>query len=281
METFIDADQFVAAFQKELVVDVDVPVTFDSRLVEDLGFDSLQMLLAAEFLSELIGDCATPDDHELIAALETVRSAHNFYLTQKGSPPQGAPDRDSLTGSLVVLRPPQPAHYAQLYDIATANEIAWRWRYSGAIPTYDEFLRTFSAGVLTQLVVCRRREQQQASGVVAAYNANLLNRTAYLAATVAPNLVTTGAGVEAVVLFLRYLFRTWDFEKVYMEVPEYNLAQFSSGLNRDFVPEGQLRRHLYHDGRRWDQFIFAIYRSTFLARWGDCRAQPTAHQAEN
>ncbi len=67
-------------------------------------------------------------------------------------------------------------------------------------------------------------------------------------------------------LFLEYVFRGWSFRKLYFELPEFNLAQFSRGVNRLFVEEGRLREHLYYDGRFWDKVILALYRTTWEAQ---------------
>jgi acyl carrier protein len=63
-------------------------------------------------------------------------------------------------------------------------------------------------------------------------------------------------------LFLRYVFTYWEFEKLYMEVPEYNFPQFASGLGRFFEIEGRLRGHLKMGERSFDQLIVALYRDT-------------------
>jgi RimJ/RimL family protein N-acetyltransferase len=65
-------------------------------------------------------------------------------------------------------------------------------------------------------------------------------------------------------VFLNYVFNTWQLEKVYIEVAEYNFS-YMSGLNRLFVEEGRLRSHLYLAGRRWDLIILAVYKSLFIA----------------
>jgi acyl carrier protein len=74
--------------------------------------------------------------------------------------------------------------------------------------------------------------------------------------------------VYGIALFLRYTFMNWEFEKLYMEVPEYNFEQFASGLGRFFEIEGRLRGHLRTGTRAWDQLILAVYREAAI-RYGD------------
>ena len=73
--------------------------------------------------------------------------------------------------------------------------------------------------------------------------------------------------VEAVALAIDYAFETWPWRKLYLEVPEYNLELFRSGLDRYFVRDkGVLREHVYLDGRYWDVHVLAITREMW-ATW--------------
>lgn len=117
--------------------------------------------------------------------------------------------------------------------------------------------------MLSQLTVTRVSDPQPV-GLVVLYNASLQSGTGYLGVVVAPECVGSGVGAEAAMLFLRYVFHTWDLTKVYMEFPEFNLAQFASGVDRYFRVEGRLRSHYYYGGRRFDQIIAAVYRDEFL-----------------
>ncbi len=272
MAPFLDEEAFIDLFAREMDLCDRATLSLDSRLAEDLDFDSLQMMLAVELVSELVGEPSAPEDElEIIEALDTLRSLYSYYLTRSSDVQRdrvddpGIPEGLRLRGSLVELKPPGGEHYGRLYEIAISTEVAWRWRYGGAVPSYDEFIRTFETGVLTQLVVTRRRSNDPV-GLVVAYNANSMNRHAYLAAVVEPRLIGSGAGAEAVALFLGYVFGTWDFEKLYLELPEFNLAQFQSGLDHYIKQEGCLRSHIYHAGRRWDQLVLAIYRDDFMNR---------------
>ncbi len=279
MVSFLDEASFIQLFVKEMEIPASLRVDLDSRLVEDLDFDSLQMMLTVELLAELLGEPELfGEELDLLEALDTVRGVYSYYLTRSSMPPAedevgeiggsvGPVPRRGLRGALVELKPPLGQHYGKLYEIATATEVAWRWRYGGAIPSYDEFIRTFEAGVLTQLVATRLGHDEPV-GLVAVYNANPMNKHAYLAAVVEPCLVGSGAGAEAVALFCGYVFDVWDFEKLYLELPEYNLKQFASGLDRYLKLEGRLGGHSWYGGRRWDQLILAIYRDDFVCWQG-------------
>ncbi len=262
-------EEFAAQLLKSLEIPLDPQVSLDSMLEDDLGFDSLQMLEAFVVLEEMLERPLGDDDLGEVSRFGSIRDFYEYYLVHDSMPqdgPTASYSGSSMRGKLVELTPPMGQHYSHLYQIAVANDIAWRWRYGGAIPNYDDFLRTFSSGVLSQLVITKLRDTHP-QGLTVAYNANLQNRTAYLAVVIAPEMVGSGAGAEAAVLFLRYIFGTWDFVKVYMEVPEFNFDQFASGLGKVFVCEGTLKQHAYHAGKRWDQYILAIYRDEFTTRW--------------
>jgi acyl carrier protein len=104
-------------------------------------------------------------------------------------------------------------------------------------------------------------------GRVVIYQPNFQDRYAYFAALRFEPSDRSPVMMLGISLFLRYVFTYWDFDKLYMEVPEYNLPQFASGLGRFFEIEGRLRGHFRVGGRSWDQLILALYRDT-VAREG-------------
>jgi RimJ/RimL family protein N-acetyltransferase len=65
-------------------------------------------------------------------------------------------------------------------------------------------------------------------------------------------------------LFVDYVFAMWNFHKLYMELPSYNLPQFGSARGRYLDEEGRLRDHLYIGGERHDQVILALHRSKWM-----------------
>ncbi|MHB8262195.1 MAG: GNAT family N-acetyltransferase [Acidimicrobiales bacterium] len=196
---------------------------------------------------------AVPCDRPLTASiLESDLRAGNGVI-----PPMLATRR-------VRLRPPSPVDLPALYGIAISDEVFWRWRYGGAIPTYDAFCSSFAAGVLTQFIVCTP-SGRDILGLVVAYNADIANSTGYVAVMMRPSMLRTGIGAEAMFLFLVYLFKTWDFHKLYFEVLEFNVEQFASGIGKYFHEEGCYRDHHYYDGKRWNQHVFGLYRDEFLS----------------
>jgi hypothetical protein len=129
-------------------------------------------------------------------------------------------------------------------------------------PSPEEWSRLASERQLAQFIVQRVGDDVPV-GIVQLHNANFQDGHAQLSVARfgepghSPQLLL-GLG-----LFLRYVFFCWDLRKLYMEVPEYNYEQFSSGEGKYFSVEGRLKDHLYLDDRFWDQLILVMYRTTW------------------
>jgi RimJ/RimL family protein N-acetyltransferase len=160
----------------------------------------------------------------------------------------------------VAVRTVGPADLPFLYAVATDPAVAYRWRYRGATPSPEQFAAELWQGVLCQYVVAHR-EGGAPVGLVSAYQADLANRTCYVALLGDKAHDASGLMLEGALLFVSYLFHTWDFRQLYAEVPGYTLDSFGSGMGRYFREEGRLVDHSFHAGRWWDLHILAIHRS--------------------
>lgn len=166
----------------------------------------------------------------------------------------------SLEGRWFSLVPLLPEQHRQLYELAVADQIGFRWRFRGAVPPFAVFEQTLHQNVPLQLAVVPREAPQRLVGLASAYNMNFQDGTTFV------GLVTdkrSGAGaLEAFALFVRYLFRLWPLRKLYLELPEFNLPQFASAVRTGLLrEEGRLRNDRYFDGGYWDQLILAMYPS--------------------
>jgi hypothetical protein len=159
----------------------------------------------------------------------------------------------------VFLKPVTPSDYPFLQTLETAGELAPRWHHRGITPSPDQWAQTLWSGVLVQFIVVGV-ETSKPVGRVVVYQPNYQDRYAYFAAMRFQPSDRSPLMILGISLFLRYVFTYWDFEKLYMEVPEYNLPQFASGLGRFFEIEARLRGHLRTGERSWDQLIVALYR---------------------
>lgn len=171
--------------------------------------------------------------------------------------------RADFTTKRVELRPVRMADVDHIYEMATVGDSVYGWRYRGATPPPDVFARQLFEGVLAQYLVVDRA-QGTLQGLVGLYNANLASQHVY-AFVLGAEHHTPGRVLEGLLIMLDHAFNTWELRKVYFEVPEYNLNQFS-GITRYTTEEGRLRNHERLFGRLWDQLILALYRDTWEDR---------------
>lgn len=179
-----------------------------------------------------------------------------IYATGPTPPPR--------TGRWVALIPVLPQHVEFLYQLATDERSGFRWRLTGSVPPLDTFQRDLWKGVFSQFVVVERRSSRPI-GTVMAYNVDLHHGFGFLAAAVVPAAQNSGVGIEAVELFVAWLFLTYDLRKLYLEVPEFNMKEMANGLDGLLREEGRLRKHMYYSGQHWDRLILAIYRDEYLS----------------
>jgi len=163
----------------------------------------------------------------------------------------------------VYLKPIDPSDYPFLQMVETVGDPAPRWRHRGVTPSPDQWAQVLWAGVLVQFMVVAVQSNKPIGRVVI-YQPNFQDRHAYFAAMRFEPRDRSPLMVLGISLFLEYVFAYWPFEKLYMEVPEYNLDQFASGLGRFFEIEGRLRGHFRMGGRTWDQLILALYRANAI-----------------
>ncbi|THJ76358.1 phosphopantetheine-binding protein [Candidatus Frankia alpina] len=259
-----------------------------SRLHEDLGLDSFRLLELCLYVIELGVDLSEANWLEI----ETVGELYSRY--RAGPPaaatpqPRGAAGTggavpavagtatataDALTpppprfaGRFLRLMPVLPASTPFLYELAVTPEIGFRWRYRGSVPSYPQFEQELWQGVLTQFLI-ESIETARPVGHAICYNPEFTLGYAYVGAAISADYTGSGLAVEALDLFVRYIFDIWPFRKLYFEVPEFNYPQFA-GADRKNSPggaleiEGRLRKHDFYHGRYWDRLILAVYRDS-------------------
>lgn len=163
----------------------------------------------------------------------------------------------------VLLRPllPSDAEWCYLLACGPAGE---RWRYRGRTPSHEQVAADLWRGVYAQFVVVDRATGDRA-GLVGFYNVAVDAGRAYAFALADPDRspkVTEGFG-----LLCEWGFEHQGFQRIYLEVPEFNLDQFAS-LGDAAVVEGRLRNHEIWQGRYWDYFILVLTPESFGARFG-------------
>src|SRR5262245_49791325 len=91
-----------------------------------------------------------------------------------------------LGGRRAALRPLAAKDHTWLYDLSTREENGFRWRYGGATPSPESFVRSLWDQVLVQFVIERRRDRRPA-GLVVAYSADLHHGHAQIAVLLDPS----------------------------------------------------------------------------------------------
>jgi RimJ/RimL family protein N-acetyltransferase/aryl carrier-like protein len=247
------------------------------RLVEELALDSLDMMTVLAWLDGHGVSVDTTRDRparvgDVLALVERAAAFPRLSIRLTDGPaptsprdvtvrPQPAADplAPTLADESFRLAPITPADLDFLYALAAAPETCFRWRYRGAPPSFERFTGDLWKQVLVQYVA-RRNDTDQPIGHVIAFGADPAMHYVHMGAVFVAPYAGSGLAARLVVMFVRYLFHTFPLRKVYLEVPGYNWPQLHSGRERLFRIEGVLRDHDYYAGRRWDQYLCAIYR---------------------
>lgn len=217
--------------------------------------------------TEIMGDFAPPalDAGQTFVPPEPVEGVDTLLV-----PP--------LRARHVYLKPITPSDYPFLQMLELVGDLAPRWRHRGMTPSPDAWASGLWADVLAQFMVVGIQNNKPIGRVVL-YHPSFQDRYAYFAAMRFNLQERSPLMILGISLFLRYVFTNWDFEKLYMEVPEYNYEQFASGLGRFFEIEGRLRGHLRTGARSWDQLILALYREKAIENGARMRLDHGARSA--
>jgi RimJ/RimL family protein N-acetyltransferase len=188
------------------------------------------------------------------------------------------PQRGRLRGRHLALRPLRTGDIDALYGIICSDDIAFRFRFHGVVPTIEAFANSLSRDVLTQYVIDNGPNNPM--GLMVAYAVNPRDQFCYLAGVVSPTLTGSGLGAEALIVFANHLFCTYGLRKIYVEAPDYALGQYRSAIDMGLVTEeAKLVEHTFLDGRWWDQRILALYPETAERAWDLLIARPMAGTA--
>lgn len=276
-------DEFAGFVLTQVGIEGELPVRPDDRLIEDLGFDSLALLVFHAVLEEL---CGVPVEPELVESSRTIGEAFGWYQTVCGRIGEG----DAVCGRLDVLTAPpwidtsdgsQPPPmsgrhcriepldidaYGWLSRLWHRGDVAWRWRDRGIFFRPEEWLERIWADVVLQFVVRPVRGHERI-GLVTIYGHDPLARHARVAALFDDTCSAAGTRLEGAVLALGYAFETLGLRKVYAEIPEFNLRHFRSGAGRWFRLEGSLLDYHWAAGRLWTMYVASIDRPRFSELW--------------
>ena len=169
-----------------------------------------------------------------------------------------------LMSRSVQLRPLLPSDMTWCY-LLMCGPAGERFRYRGRTPSPDVVEADLWRNVHTQFVVTDRSSGRPV-GLVGFYNAALEASRCHAFAVGEPDaapLVTEGFG-----LLCAWGFDHLRWQRIFLEVPEFNAANFAS-LGDAAVVEGRLRNYEVWNGRFWDLLIVSITAESFAQRCGE------------
>jgi hypothetical protein len=149
--------------------------------------------------------------------------------------------------------------YDALRRLELEGRFAPTWRFGGVHVSPEAYPSALWTGASHNFLV-RRGSNPAILALMTSYNLSERDGHVYFAVArfndepIAGILTMLGIGV-----MFDVLFSSLPVDKVYAEVLEDNLPQFSSFTSSLFVREGILVRHRWASGRRQDVHIFALY----------------------
>lgn len=171
-------------------------------------------------------------------------------------------DSSAMRTARIRLVPVEPRHINILYLATTEPQQSYRWRYRGRTPSPDEFQRTLFGGVVAQFMV--EDHAGHPIGLVVAYDEDPGAghcQIGFIRCTAA----SAGSMVEAMGLFINYVLRTFNYRKLFADLPEYNLGLIDGMAGELVKTEGRLTDYFWHGGRYWDRCFISINRSDWEA----------------
>ncbi len=132
------------------------------------------------------------------------------------------------------------------------------YRQRGRVVSPAAFSERLWSNTLCQMAVRRPLPDGRLLGVVAAYDGNMRNGSAWIAVAISPDRTGTSDAGEALALFLEFVFNNWPVRVLYAQLPSYNESCFSSGLDRYFTKVGCLAKHELLMGELWDHSLVAV-----------------------
>ncbi len=174
----------------------------------------------------------------------------------------------TLNGKSCSLRPITVDDLPLLYGWEAGTSFAFRWRLAGQHMNPQAYAESIWDGVLATFII--RVPTGEEIGIATAYSADFRNGHCYAALGRFDNdsehspVKAALASVEAFTLLVDYLFAGWNFRKIYLEVAEYNLSQFSSLIGRACVVDGTLTDHIYLANQFWSLSVLSITKPMWL-----------------
>ncbi len=181
-----------------------------------------------------------------------------------------------LFGRRTSLTPCMQGDLDWIYQLAVHADVGYRWRLRGETPPPDAFARFLWSESFCQFAI-RESRSGRPLGLVQAYAGDHVSRHTKVAVLLDPSAQLSGWPMEAIVVFLAYLYTTWPFAKVYFEGAATSLDSFLQSRSDLFVEEGRLREHVFVRGHYDSWVIASMSRQRFAVAWTSYLAAAVGH----
>jgi RimJ/RimL family protein N-acetyltransferase len=92
------------------------------------------------------------------------------------------------------------------------------------------------------------------------FNINKRNKSGECGYAIDPKLRGQGIGTKMIAACISYLFKNYDFNKLYCQTGAFNKPSIAILEQLGFHRDGVLRQHHELDGKLWDDYIYSILR---------------------
>ena len=134
------------------------------------------------------------------------------------------------------------------YPIAFQYEMDWLDRAMRPTPTERHF-------------AIERKDDRNHIGNASIHDIDWVSRTAALGLFIGePTAWNRGFGTDAILTIVRFAFEELNFQKLRINVFDYNEKAKHILLNHGFIQEGKLAREFYREGTYHDIVILSIFR---------------------
>lgn len=163
-----------------------------------------------------------------------------------------------LDGRWATCRVTERTDYEALWRVAVGSGSAWPWRGRPCGP--EGFVDSLWSGALANFTIFRRGSKVPI-GLVQAYAYNPQHQYCYISVYLDQSARGSGWPLEALPLFVRFLFGRHNLRKVYAEVSRPTLNRLGLIVESWATVEAVFRDHLFVDGTYVDSIVLAISRS--------------------
>lgn len=169
----------------------------------------------------------------------------------------------AIDGTHIYLRPVLESDYPVLY--AWRNDVAslFLWSVPRRLVSFPEYTRSMTSSDIDVWLIIIDKQQNIPIGFVYTYDVKMWDRHAFLAMYIIEAARGKKIGLEAGAYFLQYLMDYFPYNKLYVDVFEFNPISQSFVSTYGFVQEGFFPKHRYFKGKEWGMYRLALYRDVW------------------